>query len=102
MEKSFVWVEIIFFRSKKKINKNSPPKENIDWNLEGTKLITKLPISKLLCPGRTSLKKLKQEMFHEIPPPHPLPKFFLKKTNSRFIVTSPGKEIPQNVGPNEN
>jgi hypothetical protein len=45
MEKSFVWVEIIFFRSKK--YKNSLPKEDIDWNLEGTKLITKLAISKL-------------------------------------------------------
>jgi hypothetical protein len=48
MEKSFVWVEIIFFRSKKN-TKIHTPKENTDWNLEGTKLITKLPVSKLLC-----------------------------------------------------
>ncbi len=62
MEKSFVWVEIIFFRSKKeKENKNSPPKENTDWNLEGMKLITKLPISKLLCPwpGKFELATIK-------------------------------------------
>jgi len=41
MEKSFVWVESIFFRSKKIQKIIHPQKENIDWNLEGTKLITK-------------------------------------------------------------